>query len=324
MCPETEIEEVQEAPYVEPVEAEALPEVEAPAAETETETPEAEVEAPAYEPNFKYSVLRKEKEIPEKFRSLIKNAEDEKELKELFEAADGLREHYRPKHEALEHAFTQINSEHSAILGSIQEARDAYARNDLDALFEKLEIPQQKVLQYAVDKLNYQDLPPEQKALIDARKMAERQNVDMQRQRTAETRGYQNQVQQAHDLMLNSELARPEVKSTMDAFDQRMGRPGAFLAEVANRGRLAWFQSNGRNVLTPSQAIEQVISLYGLKSGTANSTDQTTAPASAGTKKTTNTIPNVGGGRSAAPLKQKPRNIDDLKKMHKEMVAAEA
>ncbi len=294
----------------------------------EGEGGEGEAAAPkAYESktNFKYKVLQKEKEIPEKYRSLIKSEEDEKELRELFEKADGLEEHFKPKHEALQGTFNQLQAEHNYMLGHIDEARQAYQRGDMDAFFEKLQVPPQKVLQYAMEKLNYQELPPEQRAMIDARRNAERQNIELQRQQTFQQRQYQQQVQQAHNQLLNSELARPEVKSVMEAFDQRNGRAGAFLEEVNKRGQYEAAISNGRVILTPSQAIEKVMTLYGLKAGApASAPAVVNPPASGGAQGKGSTIPNVGGGKSQAPVKQKPRSIEDLKKMHKEIVAREA
>lgn len=316
------------ASYIEPVETtQEPPEVTETAPETTESTEEAveTPEVPAYEANFKYKVLHSEKEIPEKFRSLIKNAEDEKELKELFEAADGLKEHYKPKHEALQTAHNTLQSEYNFMLGSIEEAKSAYQRGDLDAFFDKLAIPPQKILQYAMEKLNYNELPPEQKALIDARRHAERQNVELQRQQGLQQRQYQQQVQNAHDQLLTSELARTDVKAAMDAYDTRMGKPGSFFQQVKERGELIWHQSGGRIVLTPSQAVEQVISLYGLKNAApASASSQTTSPVSGGNQGKNNTIPNIGSGKSAAPLKKQIRSIDDLKKLSAELNAREA
>lgn len=340
MCPEVVTGE-QDGSYIEPASggaegasasegAEASSSAGSGEAEHEQEGSEGESgegEDKPYESKnqYKYKVLQKEKEIPEKYRSLIKNEEDERELRELFERSDGLEEHFKPKHEALQATFTQLQSENNDVLAHIDEARSAFQRGDMDEFFRKLQVPEQKVLQYAIEKLNYQELPADQKALIDARRNVERQNYQLQMSQQNQTRQYQQQVQQAHDLMMNSELARPEVKSTMESFDQRAGRPGAFMQEVQNRGRLAWFQSQGKTVLTPSQAIEQVMSLHGLKAGApASAAAGGTLPASGGSQGKANTIPNVGSGKSVAPVKSKIKSIEDLKQRHKELVARDA
>jgi hypothetical protein len=324
MCPEDTIAtETQETTTETPAATEgATTETTTEGATQEGDAPASkEPPAPAYTPNFKFKVMDKEQEIPPEFRSLIKDADTEKKVREVFEKAFGL-DYAKPKHEATQQALTRVQSEHNFLVGSIQELRDTFSRGDLDTFFQKLQIPAERVLQWAAEKVNYDELPPEQKALIDARTQAERQNVDYQRQNQMLQRQMQEQVVQARRTMLDSELARPDVKSIAESFDQRMGRPGAFMQEVISRGQLAWFQSQGKVDLTPGQAVEQVISTYGLKAAAASSPAQTTQPSKAGGGQKTGTIPNVGGGKSVAPVKQKPRSIEDLKRMRQEMEEA--
>ena len=133
----------------------------------------------------------------------------------------------------------------------------------------------------------------------------------------------QEQMRQARQYALNSELDRPEVKSMVESFDQRAGKPGSFYREVINRGQLAWFQSQGKVDLTPSQAVEQVIQLYGLKQTQPQAAGASVAAPASAPQQKANTIPNVGSGKSAAPLKQKPKSIEDLKKMRQHLLANE-
>jgi hypothetical protein len=274
-------------------------------------------EQPAYEPNYKLKVMDQEKEIPEKFRQLMQDAETEKEVREIFEKAYGL-EFAKPKHEALQQTFAKVQSEHNYLLGSIQDLREAYTRGDLDTFFQKLQIPKERILQYALDKVNYEQLPPDQKQLLDSRRNAEIQAMQLQKQNQTLQQQIQTQTVQARQYALESELAGPELKSMVDSFDQRFGRPGAFRNEVINRGQLAWFQSQGKVDLTPRQAVQEVIRLYGLDQQQAAAAP-VTPPESGGARPRVSTIPNVGSGRSASPLKQKPRSIEDLKKLAAEM-----
>ena len=297
--------------------AEAGREEAAEAAAAQSETPEAP-EAPAYQANYKLKVMDQEKEIPEKFRELIKDAESEKEVRELFEKAYGL-EYAKPKHEALQQTFAKVQSEHNYLLGSVQELRECYNRGDLDTFFQKLNIPKERVLQYALDKVNYEQLPAEQKQLLDARRNAELQNSALQRQNQYMQQQLQQQTVQARQYALDSELVGPEVKSMVEAFDQRFGKPGAFRNEVINRGQLAWFQSQGKVDLTPRQAIQEVIRLYGLDQQQQPAAATVAPQESGGARPRVSTIPNVGSGRSASPLKQKPRSIEDLKKIAADM-----
>ena len=291
-----------------------------PAAATSDVSPTAKVtQVPPYQPNFKLKVMDQEKEIPEEFRSLIKDADTEKKVREVFEKAYGL-DFAKPKHEAVQQTLTQLQAEHNYVLGSVQEAKELYQRGDLDGFFEKLAIPPQRILQYAMEKLHYQELPPDQKALIDARRTAERQNLELQKTNATYQRQMQEQVVQARQFALNTELARSDVKSIADTFDQRAGKPGAFMREVINRGQLAWFQSQGKVDLTPGQAIEQVIQLYGLQATQAQPAGASVTPPASGGQQKVTTIPNVGSGKSAAPLKQKFKSIVDLKKYRDKLI----
>lgn len=288
-------------------------------AEGSDSSEESAKEQPAYTPNYKLKVMDQEKEIPEKFRELIKDAETEKEVREIFEKAYGL-EFAKPKHEAREHQFNTLQAEHNQVIGSINEIKHLYQKGDMDGFFEKLAIPPQKVLQYALEKLKYEELPPEQKAMIDAQKNAEKERYRVERESQTNTSYLQNQVAQARRMVLDSELARPDVKSMVDTFDSRMGKPGAFVQEVIRRGKLTWIESGYKVDLTPRQAIDEVVKLFGLEDGGQASSNPTQAgaPASAAKPKTA-TIPNVGAGRPSAPLKSKPKSIEDLKKLRDSM-----
>jgi hypothetical protein len=274
-------------------------------------------EALAYTPNYKLKVMDQDKEIPESFRSLMKDAKSEEEVRKVFEKAYGL-EFAKPKHEATQQSFTQLQSQHNQVLGSIQELKEFYNKGDLDSFFERLAIPPQRILQYALEKVNYSELPPEQRAMIDARRTAELQARNVQRENVGLQRQHQELQVQTRTMQLNSALADVDTKTLADTFDQRVGQPGAFRREVINRGRLAAFESQGRVDLSPEQAIEQVVKMYGLKNA-AQQGGPSATPQTSGGQPRAATIPNVGAGKSSAPIKQKPKSIDDLKKLYAAM-----
>lgn len=339
MCPEIVTGETGEGAYIEPAENTAVveapeptetPEHEAAAGETvepgeqteQTEEEKAAAALAAYQPNFKYHVLKKEKEIPEKYRALIKNEADEKELRELFESSDGLKEHFKPKYDQMERSFGLMQGDFSTLLGQVQDIRESYQRGDLDDFFKKMNVSDEKILQWAVNKFQYRELPPEQRAAIDQQTANQRAYYETQRQNQNLSSQLQGQIVQARQSVLNSELARPEVKSMVDAFDQRAGKPGAFVQQVYERGQLAWANSKGRVDLSPSQAIEQVVNLFGLKNlAQARATPGTAPQASGGNKGKSDTLPNIGGGRAASPVKKKVQSIEDIKKYYKDNYA---
>lgn len=273
---------------------------------------------PAFKADYKLKVMDQEKEIPEAFRSLMKDEKSAKEIKEIFEKSFG-HEFTKPKYETLKSSHTELQQTHTSVINQINDLKADYAKGDLDSFFDKLKIPQDAILRYALEKVQYQELPPEQKAVIDAKRQAELEATRYSRENQELSQSLQAQMVQARTYALDTELARSDVKSMADAYDARIGKPGAFKEEVINRGQLRWQQSQGKVDLLPGQAIAEVAMLAGL-SGAPTSAQAISAPAAAVVQAApAAAIPNVGGSKSASPVKQKPRSIEDLKKLAAEM-----
>lgn len=283
----------------------------------------------AYTPNKKFRVMDPENteshieyDIPDWAHGMMKDAESEKKVHDVFTKAQGL-DIVKNKLQTVRQAKTEIEGKHRQLETGINELREVYQRGDLDSFFQKLAIPEQKILQFVLDKINYNELPPEQKHVLDARRQAEQKAFELEKHNQQLHGQVQEQVTRAKGIQLETALARAETKTVIDDFDARAGKPGAFRDEVIARGELAWFRSNGRIDLTPEQAVKEVLEMYGLSAGqrqmnvgtqqSAPPQAQTLAPVPVAPPKTP-VIPNVGS-RSQSPMKSKPRSIADLKKL---------
>lgn len=280
-------------------------------------TPSSATEAPAFTPDYKVKVMDEEKEIPELFRSLIKDGKTQSEIKDIFNKVYGF-DHVKPKYETLKTSFTQVQNDHTSLLNQIQEIREMVQHGDMDSFFKRLGIGQETVMQYVLDKINYQELPPEQKAILDAKRQAEQQAYQLQKQNASFQEQLHAQTVQARTFALDSALARAELKPMVDSFESRFGA-GAFKRAVIERGQLTWFQSQGKVDLSPEKAIEEVIQLYRLNEAAPASATIQAPGATAPQQQRTNTIPNVGASKTISPVKSKPKSIDDLKKLYSEM-----
>jgi hypothetical protein len=293
----------------------------------ETPAPAADVKvepaAAAYKPNFKFKANNADHEIPEVLRGVIKDAETEKQVREIMEKAHGL-EPVKGRLAETRTKLETVEKENTLYKSSISELKEAYNQGDLDTVFSKLRIPEQKILQWIVDKLHYQELPPEQRQVLDARKQAEsdarllaKQNTDLQNQ-------YQEQVSSAKGMQLQMALSKPEIASFAEAFDSKAGKAGAFYDKVCEIGETAFYT---RNVdLTPEQAVKEAMDFFGkfvspaapAPAATPAATVTPAAPASspqaAPKSKEPPVIPNVTG-KTSSPTKQKPRSIEELKKI---------
>jgi hypothetical protein len=287
-----------------------------------------EGEKAPYAPNYKYKVMDKELEIPEKFRALMTDAESEKDVRELFEKANGI-EFVKGNLQREREMRRGVEQEYRAQAGQIEELREDYRRKDFDSFFGKLNIPFDDLLQYVHGKLSYEKLPPEQRQVLDAQRAAEHRALQLERQGTQVQQHQEQMLAQAVQHGLGLALARADVKSAADAHDTRVGKPGAFREEVIRRGEFYWVTQG--KLIPPDQAVAEVLSLIGTPAASAQaSATQAAAPAAqvqspaeamqappaapAPQAKTPPVIPNVQG-KTTSPLPTKPRSIAELKKL---------
>lgn len=304
-------------------------------AEAELAAEEGE-ETPAFTPNVKYKVMDKEFEIPKQFQALMKDPESEKMVRELYEKAGGL-DVVKEKLSTTRTERDRVQAEANNIKGSIDGLRQTYlgAVNSgnllkLDEFFAKLKIPESVVMQYALAKVNFQELPNEQRQLIQSQMSSEKQAEELRQQNEQFQANIATQAQTMRMQMLDSVIANTEIAPVAQRFDAQAGKPGAFREAVRQYGEYQY--SKGRDLL-PEQAAQELIKGYSLQAG-ANPPQQTNVPQDNGSgagggqpsgkkviQRTTQTIPNVQGRGGASPLKEKPRSIEDLKNLHKQMSA---
>lgn len=276
-----------------------------------------------FTPNFKLNIQKQDFEIPEILKPLMKDAESEKQIREICEKAFGL-EFAKPRHEAVRQQNEVLTGENSTIKQQIHEVRQLYARGDFDGFFKRLNIPEEKVLQWMADKINYNQLPPEQKQILDARRQAE--------DRAYQAESYAGSMQSQHEqiltqqvqMALESTLARADVKTVADAFDARMGKPGAFKEEVNRRGDYAW--KTRKELVPPETLVQEMLALLGpmappaASAQTADPVEGHAPAAVVAAPAKTPVIPNISG-RSTSALPPRVKSIADLRKKAAEFTA---
>lgn len=310
------------------------------AAEKTAETPE-----PAIDAKFKAGVYNKETkeieskefEIDKRFHSLMKDPETAKLVRELHEKAYGLDSVKERLNESKTFA-TQLQRENGEIKSGIDGLRKIYQKavqeqnpHKLDSFFAKLRIPQDVIMAYAVAKAELNEMDPAQRNAILGQIHAEQRAEQLAEQQEQFSQQTIAQQQEMKRVMLDTTLQRPEISSLAQAWDQQTGRPGSFREEVVRTGQLAYHQEDAD--LTPEQAIQRVIQRYNLttkpvipgavtqQQPAAAATPAPTpsgAPAKVVVQRTTQTLPNVASKGAQSPLKDKPRSVEDLKKLYKE------
>lgn len=282
-----------------------------------------EAVAPSYKARDKFKVMvfgsdeQKEHDVPDWLKPLMKDAASEKQVMSLLEKAYGL--------EPVMQSRTQVRQERDkykqdfgGLQKSINEVRTAYQRGDIDQWLEKMSVPKERMLQWALDKVNYSQLPLEQQRILDERQDAQRRAHSAEQDREGYMSQMQEQARQTKMMLLTAGLARPDVKTFSDEFDAKVGKPGSFYQEVVAAGELAWMQSGGKVDLTPEQAIEQALTKW--RTFLPPSTQAAPAPVAGQpgvvlpSGERASTLPNISG-RTSSPVKAGPKSLDDLRKL---------
>lgn len=278
---------------------------------------------PAFTPNFKFKAANKEHEIPDFLRSVIKDEQSQKFIHQLFEKAYGI-DTVKERFNSVRQEFQQLEQTHGKVMGTVQLGREAYQRGDLDTVFKTFRIDENKVLQWAVRKVQLSQMPPDQRQVHEAREVAERRAWELERQQNSTSQEHlQNQSEQLM-TMLDMVLEQPTYSSIAQEYDARPKREGSpqTFRDLAIRMGEFEFHSSGK-VLSPMEAAQRAADLLG---GGTQKQPQPAAPAAPAQQATPAApqkivLPNVGGtGKPAStPARAAPKSLDDLRKIHAEM-----
>jgi len=279
---------------------------------------------PSWQSSYKYKAALQEKEVDEFWRPLIKDQDSEKKVIEALQRLDGF-DSVKSSREKLNQEYQSLQNDFHAQSQVVQRVEGALQKGDLGSAFRQLGIKDEDIFRFTQQKLQMMEMPPEQrKAFEDAETLREQQ-YHMQEQMSQYQKLYEDQAVQARTVQLDLVLSRPEVVSASQSWDNLMGNMGAFRDLVVQEAQNAYYQS-GRD-LSAEQAVQQVMQKFGkVMQQQSQAMGQPVMPqahAQAPQMQMHNqqakpVIPNISG-KGAAPIKKVPKNLDDLKRMAKEM-----
>lgn len=278
----------------------------------------------AYQPNFKFKVLDQEKEIDEWLKPVIKDADTEKKVRELYERAHGL-DHVKGDRQRIRDSFTNFQNEVAPQLALVSHANKLLATKDYDTLLGSvLKIPDDDILKQAHKILQMREMPPEQRQALENARQANQRMFELENQNQYLSQSHEQVAVQARTQELDWTLQRPDVSQLASAYDTRAGRQGAFRQAVIERGQYHAYTS-GRD-LSPEQAIQEVLQFLGgptaLIPAPQNAQNQMQPSQQVSTEKKP-VITNIQG-RGTSPAKKVIRSLDDIRKKAKEMAAEES
>lgn len=287
-------------------------------------------QAPLYTPNFKYKVMDKELEFDELFKGLVKDKATEEAIRQLYTKGHGI-EKIKESQQQVRSELHQEREKSGQYKNVIETATGFVQKGDLHSFFQFLDIPEEKVLRYALERVQYRELSPEQRAQIDGQQSAHLRATALEQQNRSLQQSYEQVAQATRQMEITQELGRQDVQTVAQAFDARVGKPGAFQQAVIERGQWHWYTS--KTDIPAAQAVREVLALVQGATPNASSINgqeeqiitgaEPRAPAQASQQTKPKIIPNIRG-IGTSPVKQIPKSLSELKKIYSQKVAEDS
>lgn len=285
---------------------------------TEPQVPQA----PEWKPSFKYKAYDKEYDIDEPYRKFIKDKESEEMIAKLFSKSHGF-ENLKEMHTKVRQELASIKPEYEKLNGALDELNYMYSKGDYAGFFERLKIPENVIVQRAMEILKLQDLPEDQKRAYNESRELQRRSYGLEKINLDLSEKLQNLEVQTRTIQLEKVLSQPDIAQTAQAFDQIYGQR-AFWNEVVNAG-VAHHAMTGED-LPPHEAVKKVVDKFApfLKMQTQGSTTNpaTGQPQPLTKPKEVPVIPNTGAAGAISPTKRNIRSVDDLRKLREERMGS--
>lgn len=288
--------------------------------------------AETYQPNLKYKVLDQEHDFDEWAKSVVKDAETENNLRQLYTKAFGL-EQIKSERNQLREKFTEAqNYVENQILPMATEfqrvsqiRQQALQSGDLGSFFHAANVPLENVVKWAAHYVSQLEKNPGYGTQLQNQYYGQSRLSQLENENSSLQQQYAAAVAQQKQIELDYTLREPSVSEFQRSFDERHG-PGAFKNRVVMEGDMIW-RTQGKNA-TAQEVISQLMSLAG---GNPANSGQGPIP---GTGMGPNThspqagavqgsggkpvLPNIkGSGQS--PTKKVISSIDDLRARAREL-----
>jgi len=289
--------------------------------------PEGSTTPSPFTPNWKFKVMDKEHEIPEYLRQSITDATTEKQVKEIFEKAYGLdvvKPRFKETREELQTTRQQLSSHVHRERQVLQMAE----KGDIRGISQLLRIPKEKIYEYALQQLQYDELPPEQKAQMDWQQQREDEFVQTRQTNQQLVSERDSMRLQARSQHIEQLLGTGEVQKVAEKFNSAMsmrgtknyaGGPKTFRDLVIEQGFLI-SEATGSDA-TPEQALQAAMSLTAYDSQALDqAASLAVAPGSFAAQKAAPhpVLPNISG-RGASPARKAINSIAGLKERYNEL-----
>lgn len=280
-------------------------------------------DAAPFTPNykFKYAVdgqKQGEAEFDDIFKPLVRDADTEKKVRDLYAKAFGL-DFVKADRDRIKAEYDPIVQNHQKVSSSLQTLGRFVQNKDYGSFFEALKIPQEDVLRYALQVIELHKMDPQQRAVYEQQRSHQQRAFALEMQNQELMQSLQQTSVRTRDTELSTALSGQGVAEAAASFDARTGKSGAFRDLVIQRGQ---FHALASGVDMPaSQVVGEVLAMIGaqVQGGNAQGQGKTTQQA-AGEKKPV--LPNISG-KGTSPARRIVKSTADLRKLASQMAANE-
>lgn len=294
---------------------------------TTTETPASESVAPvvgdqpSYTPNYEYKVYDKVHQFPDWVRPIIKDKTHEEQLRDVYSRAyalDGLKQKYEKRGEMVER-LTDVEKKYAEQTSALKNLM-ALRETDLGQFIQAVGLSDDVILSHYNNVVRAKQDPEfaaQYNASLEARrqKLLATQEQESMKAQMEQLQRERDQIQlERHVSVFEQTYQKPDVQSIAAAFDQKVGREGAFKEEAIDLGNYIYMKE--QRYAAPQEVFNLLVSKY---SGFIGQSQGTTEPVqmSQQAAKVSATIPNVGSGAGVSVTKPRFKSIDDIKKHYK-------
>ena len=259
--------------------------------------------AKEWEPDYSFKVRDEVHQMDEWVKGLAKDEDTLKNFQDLYTRGHGL--------ELAKTERDEVKQKYATLEQSLNTVTELVKNGDTAGFIQALGLPKKMFIDYAINELKFQELPPEQQQQINAQRQQQQylQNLEMQNQNLQST--YETQRQQMLNNELNMTLSS-SYQNEAQSYDARTGVPGSFRQLVIERG-IFHDKVHGNNI-SVEQAIQEAISISGVQSGTAAQAQPNSGTNTVKQKK--QMLPNIQG-QGTSPAKASMNSLQDVLALRK-------
>lgn len=275
-------------------------------------------EIPEWTPSYKFKIKDKEQEFDDFVKPIVKTKDVEEKIKSLYEKAYGLDE-VKTSRESFKQQVEEWKGKYGQVEQSLKTLGDYVKKGDFNTFFGALNIPKDKIIQYAIEELKYQELPQDQRQAIDLQRQQQTEFEKAQQMNQTLHQQMAQMVQRQTEFELNQALASPDIAEAISSYETLVGKPGLIRNEIIKRGQ--YYELTQKESPSAKQLVDEVLGLIINQANSAkpSTTTSISTPGQVVQNQKEKPVISSFQGGAKSPTKKVPTSIDDLRKMRQQL-----